>query len=192
MYQLRSKVMTSDQKNGTALDHNPGTPYPPPPRFDEAMIAAAQPVEPLVTNQTLSGRQTTVRRSLKNKLILIAAVLIATFLSAAFGGILFRLRGVESRAPDSAEAAPVANQTAEETTRAAMPSANVKVNENLPRKPRRQLSVAPGATDLTLPEVRLNDKPTARKVGVIFFGAGKEARKSQIGWRRRGYNDDDH
>jgi hypothetical protein len=92
MYQLGSKVMTSDQKNSTALEHSPGTPYPPPPRFDEAMIAAAQPVEPLVTNQTLSGRQITVRRSLKNKLALIAAVLIATFLSAAFGGSSSGLR----------------------------------------------------------------------------------------------------
>src|SRR5260370_40668647 len=135
--------MMSAQKNITALEKNSGPPYPRPPRFDEAMIAAAQPVEPLLTNQTLSGRHTTVRRSLKNKLVLIAAVLIATFLSAAFGGILFRLKGVEPRAPESAEAPPIANQTAEETTRAAMPSTNVKVTENLPRKSRRKLSVAP-------------------------------------------------
>jgi len=183
--------MTTDQKNSTALEHDSLSPYPPPPQFDEAMIAAARPVEPLAMNQTPEGRQPTGRRSLKSKLIFVAAVLIATFLSAAFGGILFRLQGV-ARSPESAAAAPVASQSPEETPRAATPAPSVRVSDNLPRKSRRPLSVAPVTADLAPPDARLNEKPVARKVGVILFGPGKEAHKRQRDWRRHGDNADDH
>src|SRR6267378_3583489 len=116
--------MTSDQNRSTALEQHPEIPLPPPPQFDEAMIAAARPVEPLAMNQTREGRQTG-RRSLKSKLIFVAAVLIATFLSAAFGGILFRLKGV-AHSPEGAAAAPVASQSPVEMPSAATPAPSGK------------------------------------------------------------------
>ena len=180
--------MTSDQKGSTALEQNSEIPLPPPPQFDEAMIAAAQPVEPLAINQARKGRQLTVRGSLKTKLTFIAAVLIATFLSAAFGGILFRLKGVAS--PEGEVAAPVASQSPVETPSAVTPASSVKISDNLPRKSRRPLRVAPVAADLAPPGD--NEKPVARKVGVILFGTGKEAHKRQSDWRRHGDNDNDH
>src|SRR5258706_8342118 len=181
--------MTSDQKGSTALEQNSEIPIPPPPQFDEAMIAAAQPVEPLAINQTRKGRQLTVRGSLKTKLIFIAAVLVATFLSAAFGGILFRLKGV-AHSPEGEVAAPVASQSPVEMPSAVTPAPSVKISDNLSRKSRRPPRVAPVAADLAPPGD--NEKPVARKVGVILFGTGKEAHKRQRDWRRHGDNDNDH
>src|SRR5260221_3559376 len=128
--------MTSDQKGSTALEQNSEIPIPPPPQFDEAMIAAAQPVEPLAITQTRKGRQLTVRGSLKTKLIFIAVVLIATFLSAAFGGILFRLKSV-AHSPEGDMAAPVASQSPVETPSAVTPSPGVKISDDLRRQYRR-------------------------------------------------------
>jgi hypothetical protein len=70
------------------------------------------------------------------------------------------------------------------------PAPSVKISDNLPRKSRRPLRVAPVAADLAPPGD--NEKPVARRVGVILFGAGKEAHKRQRDWRRHDDNKDDH
>lgn len=176
------------------LEDNSESPHPPPPQFN-ASLAAAQPVEPLATSPTPPRRRRVGRRFLKGRLTLLAAVLIATLLSAAFGGILLGLHeGIREQQVTESPVAPpvvnqpVVNQKTDEAPKASIPARTVKVSDNTPRISRRPLSVEPAKPDLA----QVWDKPVARRVGVIIFGRGKEDRQRGETRRRRYADNDDH
>jgi len=72
------------------------------------MIAAAQPVEPLAIKTSTEGPAINRPGFTKNEVNFYRGRLDRDILSAAFGGILFRLKGV-AYSPEGEVAAPVAS-----------------------------------------------------------------------------------
>jgi hypothetical protein len=185
-------------ENGTDAEHDSARPYPPPPHFDAAMIAAAQPVEPLATNQTTTGRPAS-RRFLKRGWGLLAVLMIGALLSAVLGGILLGVHDAKSETAGPADPS-VAKEPLKETPPMEAPKAStnappVKVSDNSParsKRPSSPWSVERTKPDLGSPGASAGEKPVARKVGVIYFGPGKEDRKGQKARHRHGDNDDNN
>jgi hypothetical protein len=177
--------MKSDIQNSTMLENDPVTPYPPPAQFDESMVAAAQPVEPLAQSQT-SQRRIRVSNFLKGRRGLLAAVvLVAALLTVAFAGML-TLRGWnEARSAEPQKEPAVTNQPPAETPRASIPAHSPNAGDNPPRSLKRPPAIA-ARMDPTPPvEAEADNKPVARKVGVILYGAEKAERRDKKGNSRR-------
>ncbi|MDX6557725.1 MAG: hypothetical protein QOF72_774 [Blastocatellia bacterium] len=183
-------------ENGTDSEHDSETSYPPPPHFDADMIAAAQPVEPLTMDQTTTARPTS-RRFLKGRWGLLAVLMIGALLSAVLGGILLGVHDAKSETAGPADPS-TAKEPLKETPPVEAPKAStnappVKVSDNIPARSKRLSS--PWSVERTKPDQgppSASEKPVARKVGVLYFGPGKEDRKGQKGRRRHGENDDNN
>jgi cytoskeletal protein RodZ len=184
--------MKSDIQNSTIVEQDATPPNPPPPQFDEAMIAAAQPVEPL-TNQSTHGREP-LMQFLKVRWRLLGAILIVGLLSIVLFGMVSEQvvsrPNEKSTQPLAAEASigpAVVNQSVQEAPKASNATSSVKSStkvrdNNRPRyrRPMEWLQTKPDSP-------QQSERPVARKVGEIYFGRGKEDRAASH--RRR---DDNH
>jgi hypothetical protein len=196
MYQLRAIPMNPVTENGTGAEHDSETSYPPPPHFDADMIAAAQPVEPLTTNQTTTGRPAS-RRFLKGRWGLLAVLMIGALLTAVLGGILLGVHDAKSETASPADPSTT-KESLKETPPVEAPKAStnappVKVSDNIPARSKRPLS--PWSVERTKPDQgppSASDKPVARKVGILYFGPGKKDRKGQKVRHRHGDKEDNN
>jgi hypothetical protein len=184
--------MIPKPENSIVIEHDSNIPHPPPPHFDADMIAAAQPVEPLVANQAQPKRQTAARRFLQGKFWLLAALSVGLFLSAAVVGMVLGLQdGYAESRPAASESEPrVLNKSVDEAPKASATAPPIPVSTSGRHRAKRPRPAAPALADVALTETRLDEKPVARKIGEIFVRSGKDNRKAPRRWRRQ--NDDDH
>ncbi len=187
--------MKSETQNSTVIEQNAEQPLPPPPQFDESMIAAAQPVEPLSTNQSAQRRQP-MMQFLKGRWGLLGALLIVALLSGVLYGMVSAemVSGTheEFTQPLAAEppsGATMANQSVEAAPKASIATPSVKSSINVRDHIRPRYS-RPAEVVLTKSDLpQQSDRPVARKVGEIYFGHRKESRRREVS-RRRDDNDD--
>ena len=182
--------MKSDTQYSTVVEQNAEQPHPPPAQFDESMIAAAQPVEPLGINQRAQVRQP-MMLFLKARWGLLGALLIGALLSA----VLFGMRSAsheESTEPLAAEAPngpAVVNQSVAEAPKTSIATSSVKSSIKARDHIRLRYS-RPAEVVLTKPDLpQPSERPMARKVGEIYFGHRNEDRRREASRRRRGDND---
>jgi hypothetical protein len=182
--------------NETEMESNPGS--LPPPRFDAAMISAAQPVEPLPPRGA-------VRTFLRGRVGVLIAIMVALLICAAALGMVLGLRDRHnlidettrenqptSDSTNSAEAAP--------TLKGPPPKSPVRIQtaESHASEPKPDTSAAraPRSSRLRLPQTAQkeslkSEKPVARKVGEIFGGRSR-VRPRRDDSRRREQNNDNH
>lgn len=174
MYELRSIFMKAELPNNTAEPD--ATPNPPPPHFDDSMIAVAQPVEPLNRNPPGPASQRGLGRFLKSRWKWLAALFVVALFGAVFGGMLLGLREEAARPmPAASPAAPVASQPIEEAPKTVIAAQPIKVSDQRLARPRRAIRPAPARGDFD----KLDEKNVARKVGEIYYGWRKEDRKDR-------------
>ena len=175
--------MKSDTQNSTVLGNDSGIPYPPPAQFDESMVAAAQPVEPLAQSQT-SDRRIRVSNFLKRRRGLLATVVLVAALSTVVASML-TLRGWnEARSAEPPKEPAVTNQPPAEAPRASIPAHSPNAGDNPPRR-LKPPAVAARMDPAPPVEAEADNKPVARKVGVILYGAEKAERRDKKGNSRR-------
>ena len=182
--------MTLNIEDKAVLEHDSNLPHPPPPHFDADMIAAAQPVEPLI-NPSRPSRQTAARRLSHRNFWLLAALSFCLLLTAAVVGMLLGLQdGYAESRPAASEPEPsVLNKSVDEALKVSATTLPMPVRSRIKRS-KRQFRAEPAIPNLAPIEMSLDDRPVAHKVGEIFSSSGKEDRKALKRWRRQ--NDDDH
>jgi hypothetical protein len=189
--------------NETEIVNEPGN--LPPPRFDDAMVSEAQPVEPLPPN----GRMQTF---FHGRLGLLIAVMATLLMCAAAIGMVLGLRdrrNLINETSNTNQASPEPSNNVGETSTLKTPPA--KTATRVPEAPKRTQVADTQAADeqpviiierprramrIRLPdfdreESDRNEQPAARKVGEIFGGRNRDRHGR---WRelRRRAPDDDH
>jgi hypothetical protein len=171
----------------------------PPPRFDDAMISAAQQVEPLPPRGA-------VQTFLRGRVGVLVAIMVALLICAAAFGMVLGLRDRHN----------LIDETTKENQVISEPRNSVEVAPNLkglpPKEPARiqaaeshaaepkpvtSAARAPRSPRLQLPEAAQDEslkseKPVARKVGEILGGRNRDRHLRPYDSRRREQDNDNH
>jgi hypothetical protein len=185
--------MEINTQNDIETDNDSGPPLPPP-QFDAAMVSRAQQVEPLDASGPRKWAGP-ARNFFRDRLGVLAIILIALLLGAAALGMLLGLRDRQS----SIDEPNTANEATPEPTNPGMAAPPVKAPPvNAPpvkalARPQRSEIQEPEPKPMNVPErvrrtvtVGLDDIDQAmsqrgqrpRKVGEIFAG-GRDARRGR-------------
>jgi hypothetical protein len=117
--------------------------------------------------------------------LLAAGVLIVALLTVVFAGML-TLRGWnEARSAEPPKEPTEINQPLEETPKASIPAHSPNAGDNPPRRLKRPPDIAARIDSAPPVEAEVDNKPVARKVGVILYGAEKAERREKKGNSRR-------
>jgi hypothetical protein len=188
--------------NDTEIVNDPGN--LPPPRFDDAMVSEAQPVEPLPPKSRM-------QTFLRGRLGLLIAVMAALLMCAAAIGMVLGLRDrrdLINETSSANQASPEPSNNVETTATLKTPPAKTatRVSEEPKRtqvtdtqaadqepvviieRPRRSMRIR--LPDFDREESGRNEQPAARKVGEIFGGRNRDRHGRWRELRRRAPNDD--
>ncbi len=193
--------------NNTEIESNSGSPLPPPPQFDSAMVSGAQQVEPLDANGTRTRWPLSSRNFFRGRLGVLAVVLTVLLLGAAAFGMFLGLRDQRQRsvqdATTASETTPEPTSTGESAVplksppvkappvKASVRTQKVQLQEPLPKpvsppeRVRRSMRATLDEFDRALSQG--GQKPAPRKVGEIF-GSGRNSRKGESRRRERDDN----
>jgi type IV secretory pathway VirB10-like protein len=164
----------------------------PPPRFDAAMISAAQQVEPLPPRGA-------VQTFLRGKLGMLIAIMVALLICAAAFGMVLGLRDRHNLIDETTKE----NQSTSDSTNSdeAAPTlkgpppkvpARIQAADSHAPEPKPVTSAVPSSrsqqthrAEADQDESLKSEKPVARKVGEIFGGRNRDLRPRRDDSRRR-------